>query len=141
MTNLSHNVRHTLGNSYGLQTWIEYGFKHIKHELGWADYRLTDYASIERWLELVFSTYLLVSLYTPVLQTSGSPLKALETSTVMRHPHWTTGAGWKHILNNLRLLIQPFVALYILLPWLTVFAVPQLAQHLRLLIACINSAT
>lgn len=64
MTNLSGNVRHILGNSYGLRTWIEYGFKHIKHELGWADYRLTDYAAIERWWELVFSTYLLVSLHT-----------------------------------------------------------------------------
>ena len=140
MTNLTGNVRHTLGNSYGLRTWIEYGFKHIKHELGWADYRLTDYASIERWWELVFSTYFMVSLHTPVLQTSASPLKALDTSTVMRHPHWTTSAGWKHTLNNLRLLIQPFVALFILLPWLTVFAVPQLAQHIRLLIACINTA-
>jgi SRSO17 transposase len=47
MTNLTGNVRHTLGNSYGLRTWIEYGFKHIKNELGWADYRLTDYAAIE----------------------------------------------------------------------------------------------
>jgi len=34
---------------YGLRMWIEYGFKQVKNELGWADFRLTDYASIERW--------------------------------------------------------------------------------------------
>jgi len=26
-----------VGNTYGLRTWIEYGFKHTKNELGWAD--------------------------------------------------------------------------------------------------------
>ena len=31
--------------------WIEYGFKQIKNELGWADYRVTDYDHIERWWE------------------------------------------------------------------------------------------
>jgi len=35
-----------------------YGFKQVKNELGWADFRLTDYASIERWWEIVLSAYL-----------------------------------------------------------------------------------
>jgi hypothetical protein len=35
--------------------------KHAKNELGWADYRLTDYAEIERWWEVVFCAYSLVS--------------------------------------------------------------------------------
>jgi len=43
--------------------WIEYSFKQIKNELGWADFRLTDYQSIERWWELVFSAYLMISLH------------------------------------------------------------------------------
>src|SRR5260370_22331419 len=42
-----------------LRTWVEYGFK---DDLGWADYRVTDAASIERWWELVMSAYTLVSL-------------------------------------------------------------------------------
>lgn len=42
--------------------WIEYGFKQVKMELGWADLRLTDYNSIERWWEILFSAYLLVSI-------------------------------------------------------------------------------
>ncbi|MGL5833949.1 MAG: hypothetical protein ACRC1Z_12070 [Waterburya sp.] len=34
----------------------------MKNELGWADFRVTDYHSIERWWELVMSAYLLVSI-------------------------------------------------------------------------------
>lgn len=49
MTNLDGDIRKGLGNIYGLRTWIEYGFKQIKNELGWADYRVTDYEHIERW--------------------------------------------------------------------------------------------
>jgi hypothetical protein len=36
-------------NLYGLRTWIEYSFKQIKNELGWADHHLTAYAAIEHW--------------------------------------------------------------------------------------------
>ncbi|GHP00142.1 hypothetical protein KSF_101890 [Reticulibacter mediterranei] len=61
MTNLEGKIHHTVGNTYGFRTWIEYGFKQSKNELGWADYRVTDYASIERWWELVFCAYTLVS--------------------------------------------------------------------------------
>ncbi len=32
MTNLEGNLRHALGNIYGLRTWIEYGFKQTKNE-------------------------------------------------------------------------------------------------------------
>jgi SRSO17 transposase len=62
MTNLEGKIEKTIGNTYGLRTWIEYGLKQSKNELGWADYRVTDYASIERWWELVWCAYTLVSL-------------------------------------------------------------------------------
>jgi SRSO17 transposase len=141
MTNLAGQLRHSLGNAYGLRTWIEYGFKHSKNELGWADYRLTDYPAIERWWELVFSAYLMVSLQTPVLQTPVSPVRPVDTTLVAKHPDWLSSSGWKHTLNNLRLLIQPFVALWVLLPWLSVFALPALATNLHRLIAAINAFT
>ncbi len=141
MTNLAGKLRHVLGNAYGLRTWIEYGFKHSKNELGWADYRLTGYPAIERWWELVFSAYFMVSLQTPVLQTPASSVRPVETSVVAQHPDWLTSSGWKHTLNNLRLLIQPFVALWVLLPWLSVFALPALATNLHRLIASINAVT
>lgn len=49
MTNLAGRIEKTIGNTYGLRTWIEYGLKHAKNELDWASYRVTDYAEIERW--------------------------------------------------------------------------------------------
>ncbi len=52
-----------VGNFYGLRTWVEYGLKQSKNELGWADFRLTHYSQIEKWWEIVFSAYLLVSLH------------------------------------------------------------------------------
>jgi SRSO17 transposase len=55
MTNLEGKIQKTVGNTYGLRPRIEYGFKHAKNELGWTDYRVTDYASIERWWETVRS--------------------------------------------------------------------------------------
>jgi len=49
MTNVEGKIQKTVGNTYGLRTWIAYGFKHAKNELGWTNYRVTDFASIERW--------------------------------------------------------------------------------------------
>lgn len=141
MTNLAGKLRDLLGNAYGLRTWIEYGFKQCKNQLGWADYRLTDYPAIQRWWELVFSAYLMVSLQTPVLQTTASPVRPLDTTVVAQHPNWLSASGWKYTLNNLRLLIQPFVALWLLLPWLSVFAFPALATNLHHLITAINAST
>jgi len=46
---------------------VEYGLKQSKNELGWADFRMTSYAQIERWWEIVMSAYLLVSLHTSLL--------------------------------------------------------------------------
>lgn len=38
MTNPEGQIKKTLGNLYGLRTWIEYGFRQCKQELGWTDY-------------------------------------------------------------------------------------------------------
>jgi hypothetical protein len=42
---LGHNINYKL---YGLRTWVEYGFRQCKHELGWTDYRFTNFQHIER---------------------------------------------------------------------------------------------
>jgi SRSO17 transposase len=39
MTNLKGKIKPILGNLYGLRTWVEYGFRQCKQELGWTDYR------------------------------------------------------------------------------------------------------
>lgn len=111
-----------VGNFYGLRTWVEYGLKQSKNELGWADYRLTRYCDIERWWEIVCSAYLMVSLHSEQMRpwTSDSQLFA-------SHPWWDNGKGWKNILNNLRIILQPFTLFNLIGPWLTVFPIPQLS--------------
>ncbi|MBD1864507.1 hypothetical protein NC998_25445 [Trichocoleus desertorum GB2-A4] len=112
--NLAGDVLLSVGRQYTLRTWIEYGFKQVKNELGWHDYRLTEYSSIERWWELVFSAYLLVSLHADAFQ--HSPQLKGENATVSsspllpfnQHPFWELGMTWKSALNNLRLLVQPY---------------------------------
>jgi SRSO17 transposase len=138
MTNLSGKIEPTVGNTFGLRTWVEYGFKHSKDDLGWADYRLTDSASIERWGEVVMSAYTLVSLQSADFAALGHmtppPATALaEPATAASppvapleaHPAWDTGSGWKHQLNNLRLLLQPYVCSCLLLPWLHLVPLPH----------------
>ena len=52
MTNLrgkTPQIKKSSGNLYGLRTWIEYGFRQCKQELGWTDYRLTKFEHIEKW--------------------------------------------------------------------------------------------
>src|SRR5260221_13708822 len=133
MTNQPGTIERTVGNTFGLRTWIEYGFKHAKDDLGWADYRLTDSAAIERWWELVMSAYTLVSLQTPDVAALGhlgsapavepaaddTPAARSPTlASLQSHPAWDPGSGWKQHLNNLRLLLQPYVCSCLLLRWL-----------------------
>jgi SRSO17 transposase len=139
MTNQPGKIERTVGNTFGLRTWIEYGFKHAKDDLGWADYRVTDYAAIERWWELVMSAYTLVSLQSPDFTALGhlaaAPSPALSpaddssaappAAALEAHPAWDTGSGWKHHLNNLRLLLQPYVCSCLLLPWLALVPLPH----------------
>lgn len=111
-----------VGNFYGLRTWVEYGLKQSKNELGWADYRFTGYCDIERWWEIVCSVYLMVSLHSEQMR----PSPPEPCSQLASHPWWDNGKGWKNILNNLRLIIQPFILFNLIQPWLTVFPIPQL---------------
>ena len=111
-----------VGKFYGLRTWVEYGLKQSKNELGWADFRLTHYPQIEKWWEIICSAYLMVSLHSE--QVVQAPPQS--ESKFASHPWWDNGNGWKNILNNLRLIIQPFTLFNLIYPWLTVFPIPQL---------------
>lgn len=166
MTNLEGRIHKEVGNVYGMRTWIEYGFKQIKNELGWADFRFTGYAEIEKWWEIVCSAYLMVSLQSEVFKGTGysgqsqsqlgqemgtSSLKRdevevreEETQTQQgqkrfsRHKWWDKAKGWKNVLNNLRLIIQPFVYGCLLSPWLEVFPIPFLKEGFAKLITLMN---
>ncbi len=82
----------------------------------------------------------MVSLQTPVF-TVASDAAAVARSPASRHAWWDDGPGWKRALNNLRLLIQPFCAACLLLPWMVIFPVPGLHDGLQFLVTCINLYT
>jgi Transposase DDE domain len=152
MTNLPGTIKKTVGNIYGLRTWIEYGFKQSKNELGWADFRLTASKDIEKWWELVCSAYLMVSLQSPVFNTpciftsttaAASAEKKAESKQTdhekfSQHKWWDYGQGWKNLLKNLRLIIQPSVYYSLISPWLSVFALPALKEGFLSLITVMN---
>jgi SRSO17 transposase len=126
ITNLPGQIERTVGNTFGWRTWIEYGCKHAKDDLGWADYRVTDYAAIERWWELIMSADTLVSLQRPDFAARGhvaaEPPAAPALAT---HPAWDRGTGWKPHRNTLRRLLQPYVCACLLLPWLHLVPLPH----------------
>jgi len=126
-----------VGNFYGLRTWVEYGLKQSKNELGWADFRLTNYPQIEKWWEIIFSAYLMVSLHSEQLL----KLPPQSESNFSSHPWWDKGKGWKNILNNLRLILQPFVLFNFIKPWLEVFTVPKLSEGFFKLQMLVNNLT
>ena len=143
MTNLQGNIKKSLGNCYGLRTWIEYAFRQDKQELGWTDYRFTDFQNIEKWWEIIFSVYLMISLNSPAflsLNQSYTTETEIQHPTVdfSRHQQWNPHRGWKNVLNNLRLIIQPTLALWLLSPWLDLFPNPSLLLGFHELIHAMN---
>ena len=60
-------------------------------------------------------------------------------AAALQHPAWTDDASWKHRLNNLRLLLQPFVCACLLLPWLRLYPLPHLTAGLADLCALMNT--
>ncbi|MBP5978005.1 IS701 family transposase [Brasilonema sp. CT11] len=126
-----------VGNFYGLRTWVEYGLKQSKNELGWADFRLTHYSQIEKWWEMVCSAYLLVSLHSEQLL----KFPPQSESNFSSHPWWDKGNGWNNILNNLRLILQPFLLFNLIKPWLKVFTVPKLSEGFFRLQMIVNNLT
>jgi len=147
MTNKKGKITSTIASEYSLRNWIEYAFKQVKNELGWADFRVTDYHSIERWWELVMSSYLLVSIQANYFQletvssdshTQDSTVKFSVSFSFSQHPWWESGQTWKSSLNNLRLIIQPLIFFNLLQPWLSVFPNRYLQLGLSELINIMN---
>ena len=53
-------------------------------------------------------------------------------------PPLTKAGGWKHTFNNLRLIIQPILLLWLVSPWLAVFPNHYLWLSFHQLIAFMN---
>lgn len=131
-----------VGNLYGLRNWVEYGLKQSKNELGWADFRVTDYSQIQKWWEIVMSAYLLISLHSQVLNNHKSlginQSIELVVNKFREHEWWDKRADWKNILNNLRLILQPFTFFNLIKPWLIIFPITHLSIGFSTLIALMN---
>ena len=132
MTNLQlsrSKMKKTLGNLYGIRIWVEYGFRQCKPELGWTDYRFTSFEQINKWWEIVFSAYWMVSSHSKIFcqldrsQTrSNSKVQTEQSiSDYTFHQQWSDKTGWKTTLNNLRLIIQPTILFWMIIPWLDIF--------------------
>ncbi len=127
-----------IGNLYGLRTWVEYGFKQCKDKLGWADYRVTHYAQIERWWEIVSSAYLMVSLQFEGLNSDNASPQEPFLEKFRAHACWQSSSSWTSRFHNLQLIIQPYIYFFLLKPWLSVFAVPSLERGFADLIRLLN---
>ena len=144
MTNLQGNLKKTLGNLYGLRTWVEYGFRQCKQELGWTDYRLTNFQHIERWWSIIFCVYTMISLNSSAfLDLNQSPeiqAETKENSSVhfATHKQWNSENGWKNTLNNLRLIVQPLLLFLSIYPWLDIFPNSNLLLGFNQLINAMN---
>lgn len=134
MTKIPNLKYDKVGAIYGIRTWIEYGFRQCKNELGWADFRVTNYSQIQKWWELVFSAYLMVCLHNEIFNPSVNPVP----DSLTEHEEWNKKKGWKNWLNNLQLILQPFVTFNLIVKWLKVFPIPQLSLGFPRLIARMN---
>ncbi|WP_088889568.1 IS701 family transposase [Leptolyngbya ohadii] len=134
MSHVSMLKFNQVGDQYGFRTWVEYGLKQSKDELGWADFRMTSYEQIEKWWEMVMSAFLMVRLFAEQF----NDCCPLSHQVLARHPWWDNQKGWKNLLNNLRLIIQPLICYNWLKRWLEVFIIPHLSIGFARLIEQMN---
>jgi SRSO17 transposase len=144
MTNLPGNLKKTLGDLYGLRTWVEYGFRQCKQELGWTDYRFTNFQHIEKWWEIIFCVYTMISLnsqaFLDLNQSHQIETKDKKSNSVnfYNHQQWNPESGWKNTLNNLRLIVQPLLLFGLIHPWLDIFPNSYLLLGFNHLISAMN---
>jgi SRSO17 transposase len=134
MTKIPNLKYKEVGKIYQVRAYVEQGFRNSKNELGWADFRLTNYADIQKWWELVMCAYLMVCLHNITFNPSVVPAP----DSYQQHSLWDSGSCWKNALNNLQLILQPFISFNLILRWLKVFPVPQLSLGFPRLITKIN---
>ncbi len=80
------------------------------------------------------SAYLMVSLHWDSFNQSLLTIPRKFQS----HESWDENLGWKNPLNNLRLILQPFVCFNLIKRWLKVFPIPQLSLGFPRLISIMN---
>ena len=91
---------------------------------------------------IIMSAYLMVSLQSDVLNSKDPSEADSETDNIRQrfstHAWRDSRKEWKNILNNLPLVIQPFICFNLIKPWLKVFSIPQLSLGFSTLITIMN---
>ena len=109
-----------------------------------ADYRFTNFPHIERWGEIIFCAYTMISLnssaFLSLNQSRQIEPKIKENNFVdfSNHQQWEHQSGWKNTLNNLRLIIQPLFLLWLIYPWLDIIPNSDLLLGFNHLISTMN---
>ena len=76
---------------------------------------MTNFKDLEKWWEIIFCVYTMISLNSPAflalhqshhIETESPKSNSVEFST---HHQWNHESGWKNVLNNLRLIVQPLL--------------------------------
>ncbi|WPF88368.1 hypothetical protein WEU38_16380 [Cyanobacterium aponinum AL20118] len=124
-------MKKRLGDLYGQRTWIEYGFRQCRQELGWKDYRLTKIESIEKWWGLINSVYTMVSLQT-------KPLRELLFSEEEKKEEIEEKEqinSWKTSLKKIMMMIEPLILFWLITPWLKMVNSSGLLEELNNLLS------
>lgn len=78
----------------------------------------------------------MVSLHSQALFTPNKPLSAIDSTglgiLLAEHPQWKNKSGWKNLLNNLCLVLQPFAVSNLVKSWLQIFLLPQIDAGLNI---------
>ena len=70
---------------------------------------------------------------------SNSKVQAEDSiSNFTSHQQWSNKGGWKTTLNNFRLIIQPTILFWMIIPWLDIFPNRSLLLGFHRLIAIMN---
>ncbi len=81
------------------------------------------------------NTQAFLALNSPNLTNSEGAQKTIDFSS---HPQWNHQTGWKNVLNNFRLIIQPTLLLWLVFPWLEIFPNSSLLLGFHRLINIMN---
>ncbi|BAZ52597.1 transposase [Nostoc sp. NIES-4103] len=119
-------------------------FATCKQELGWTDYRFTNFRDIEKWWEMIFCVYTMISLNSPAFLAFNqshqveTQIQDSKPELFSTHQQWNHQHGWKNTLNNLRLVVQPLFLFWLIYPWLDIFPNSDLLLGFNHLISAMN---
>ena len=69
------------------------------------------------------------------IETESQKSNAVDFSN---HQQWNHASGWKNVLNNLRLVVQPLLLFWLVSPWLDIFPNSNLLLGFNYLISRMN---